>query len=64
MAFVENQGGRIYWDQPEAAHYAIFDFLAARSAAIAAGKDRERGERQSLGDSWSQNFREREKASC
>ena len=64
MAFVENQGGRIYGDQPEATHYAIFDFLAARSAGIAAGKDRERGEREPLGDSWSQNFREQEKASC
>jgi len=64
MAFVENQGVTIYWDQPEATHYATFDFLAAPSAGIAAGKDRERGERQPLSDSCSQNFREQEKASC
>ncbi len=36
MAFVENQGVRIYWDLAEAAYYAICDFLAARSAGIAA----------------------------
>jgi pimeloyl-ACP methyl ester carboxylesterase len=51
-------------DQPEAAHRAIFDFLAAQSAAIAAGKDREHSERQPLGDSLSQNFSEQEKAPC
>ena len=51
-------------DQPEAAHRAILDFLAAQSAATTAGKDRERAEGQPLGDSSSQNFGEEEKASC
>jgi 3-oxoadipate enol-lactonase len=51
-------------DQPEAAHRAIFDFLAAQSAVIAAGKDREHSEGQHLGDSLSQNFSEQEKAPC
>ena len=48
-------------DQPDAAHRAIFDFLAAQSVA---GKDRERGDGQPLGDSLSQNLSEPEKASC
>jgi pimeloyl-ACP methyl ester carboxylesterase len=51
-------------DQPEAAHRAILDFLAAQSAATTAGKDRARAEGQPLGDSSSQNFGEEEKASC
>ncbi len=51
-------------DQPEAAHRAILDFMAAQSAATTAGKDRERAEGQPLGDSSSQNFGEEEKASC
>jgi 3-oxoadipate enol-lactonase len=51
-------------DQPEAAHRAIFDFLAAQSAAIAAGEDRERREGQPPGDSLPQNVSEQEKAPC
>jgi hypothetical protein len=51
-------------DQPEAAHRAILDFLAVQSAGMAAGKDRERGDGQPLGDSLSQNFSKQEKASC
>jgi 3-oxoadipate enol-lactonase len=51
-------------DQPEAAHRAILDFLAVQSAGMAAGKDRERGDGQPLGDSLSQNFSKPEKASC
>jgi len=51
-------------DQPEAAHRAIFDFLAAQSAAIPASKNREHGEGQPLGDSLSQSFSEQEKGPC
>jgi len=51
-------------DQPEAAQRAILDFLAAQSAGMAAGKDRERGHGQPLGASLSQNLSEQEKASC
>ena len=51
-------------DQAEAAHCAILDFLAAQSAGMAAGKDRERGDGQPLNDSLSQNLSEQDKASC
>jgi pimeloyl-ACP methyl ester carboxylesterase len=51
-------------DQPEAAHRAIFDFLAAQSAAIATGKDRGRRGGQPPADSLPQNVSEQEKAPC
>jgi 3-oxoadipate enol-lactonase len=51
-------------DQPEVAHRAILDFLAVQSDGMAAGRDRERGDGDSLGDSLSQNLCEQEKASC
>jgi 3-oxoadipate enol-lactonase len=51
-------------DQPEAAQRAILDFLAARSAAMAAGKGRERSDGQPLDNSSSQNLSEQDKASC
>jgi len=51
-------------DQTEVAHRAIFDFLVAQSARMAADKDRERGKAQAPGHSLSQNLSEQEKASC
>jgi hypothetical protein len=50
-------------DRPEAAQRAILDFLAAQSAAMAAGKGRGRGDGQPLDDSLSQNLSKQDKAS-
>ncbi len=50
-------------DQPEVAQRAILDFLAVQSEGMAAGRDRERGGGESLGDSLCENLSDQEKPS-
>jgi 3-oxoadipate enol-lactonase len=64
MAMIPGASHLFLTDQPEASNRAILDFLAVQSAGMAADKDRERGDGQTRGDSLSQNFSQREKASC